>query len=207
MAGSQSLRSEERYWRCGVIIKTVEGAASVVDGDTVVVNGITVRLKGVDAPEPYMPGGPEATAAMRLIVRGWLRCDLTGEKTFKREVGYCYTAEGYDIGEAIISGGKALSCPRYCDVYRPFEQPSAQQRQPRASYCISGGQSPNPTSPAPQQQAECLIKGNINSKGEHIYHMPEQRYYNVTVIDPTKGERMFCTEKEALDAGWRKSKI
>jgi micrococcal nuclease len=37
--------------------------------------------------------------------------------------------------------------------------------------------------------------------------MPEQRYYNVTVIDPTKGERMFCTEKEALDAGWRKSKI
>ena len=48
--------------KCGVIIKTVEGAASVVDGDTVVVNGITVRLKGVDAPEQHMPGGPEATA-------------------------------------------------------------------------------------------------------------------------------------------------
>lgn len=50
-----------------------------------------------------------------------------------------------------------------------------------------------------------LIKGNINSKGEKIYHCPGQRDYKKTVIDESKGERWFATEEEARNAGWRKS--
>lgn len=46
------------------------------------------------------------------------------------------------------------------------------------------------------------IKGNINSKGEWIYHMPGQRYYSRT--DP---EKWFCTEEEAKKAGFRRSKV
>lgn len=53
----------------------------------------------------------------------------------------------------------------------------------------------------------CNIKGNISNKGEKIYHVPGQQYYDKTVITPSKGERMFCTEQEAVDAGWRKSKV
>ncbi len=53
----------------------------------------------------------------------------------------------------------------------------------------------------------CLIKGNISSKGERIYHVPGGLYYNATVIDTSKGERWFCTEAEAVAAGWRKSKL
>lgn len=53
----------------------------------------------------------------------------------------------------------------------------------------------------------CVIKGNISSStGEKIYHMPGQRYYDQTTIDPEKGERWFCTEEEAIANGWRKSK-
>lgn len=44
----------------------------------------------------------------------------------------------------------------------------------------------------------CNIKGNINSKGEKIYHTPESRYY-----DRTKQEQWFCTEQEAQEAGFR----
>jgi len=55
--------------------------------------------------------------------------------------------------------------------------------------------------------ANCRIKGNINSDGEKIYHMPGQRYYEDTVISPEKGERWFCTEDEAVKNGWRKSKV
>jgi hypothetical protein len=40
-----------------------------------------------------------------------------------------------------------------------------------------------------------------------IYHMPGQRFYDKTDIDPSKGERWFCTEDEAIGAGWRKSKV
>lgn len=48
-----------------------------------------------------------------------------------------------------------------------------------------------------------LIKGNINSKGEKIYHMPGQRDYAKTVIDESAGERWFATAKKAKAAGWR----
>lgn len=53
----------------------------------------------------------------------------------------------------------------------------------------------------------CLIKGNRSQRtGERIYHLPGQRYYALTVIDPDAGERWFCTEGEARANGWRKSK-
>jgi micrococcal nuclease len=51
-----------------------------------------------------------------------------------------------------------------------------------------------------------VIKGNISSSGERIYHVPGQQFYDQTQIDEASGERWFCTEHEALDAGWRKSK-
>jgi hypothetical protein len=48
------------------------------------------------------------------------------------------------------------------------------------------------------------IKGNISFRtGTKIYHLPSDRYYNETQIDMNAGERMFCTEQEARDAGWR----
>ena len=53
----------------------------------------------------------------------------------------------------------------------------------------------------------CDIKGNISiSSGEKIYHVPGGRYYDETVISPEYGERWFCTEQEAINNGWRKSK-
>ena len=52
----------------------------------------------------------------------------------------------------------------------------------------------------------CVIKGNVSARGEHIYHVPGGRYYDATQINPSKGERWFCSEAEAIAAGWRPSK-
>lgn len=49
------------------------------------------------------------------------------------------------------------------------------------------------------------IKGNINSSGEKIYHVPGGAFYNRTIIEPEKGERYFNTEAEARAAGFRRS--
>ena len=46
-----------------------------------------------------------------------------------------------------------------------------------------------------------LIKGNINSSGEKIYHMPDGQHY-----ENTKPEAWFKTESEAKAAGFRPSK-
>lgn len=52
----------------------------------------------------------------------------------------------------------------------------------------------------------CVIKGNISSSGEKIYHLPGCGSYAKTSIDEARGERWFCTEEEAVSAGWRKAK-
>jgi hypothetical protein len=53
----------------------------------------------------------------------------------------------------------------------------------------------------------CDIKGNISiATGEKIYHVPGGEFYDACVISPDYGERWFCTEQEAIDNGWRKSK-
>ncbi len=61
------------------------------------------------------------------------------------------------------------------------------------------------TAPAKQPVVSCVIKGNINKK-EKIYHLPGCASYKATIIDTASGERWFCSEKEAKDAGWRKAK-
>jgi micrococcal nuclease len=52
-------------------------------------------------------------------------------------------------------------------------------------------------------EASCAnpeIKGNINSRNDKIYHLPSGKSYN-----QTKEEVLFCTEEEAIAAGFRKA--
>ncbi len=67
----------------------------------------------------------------------------------------------------------------------------------------------SPTStPAPTPTpSPCLIKGNVSfNNGDKIYHVPGSEFYDETVVEPEKGERMFCTEAEAQAAGFRAPK-
>lgn len=60
--------------------------------------------------------------------------------------------------------------------------------------------------PKSNNGGECNIKGNISqSTGEKIYHMPDQKYYYITNINTEYGEKWFCSEQDAVKAGWRKS--
>ena len=53
-----------------------------------------------------------------------------------------------------------------------------------------------------QPTVTCIkIKGNINSRGERIYHCPSWRDYDK--ITMKSGDKWFCTESEAKSAGFR----
>jgi hypothetical protein len=52
----------------------------------------------------------------------------------------------------------------------------------------------------------CNVKGNIGVSGDRIYHVPGQKLYSEARINLRKGERWFCSEEAARDAGWRKAK-
>jgi hypothetical protein len=53
----------------------------------------------------------------------------------------------------------------------------------------------------------CTIRGNVSATtGERIYHVPGQRFYDATSVKPGRGERWFCSEEEARQAGWRRAR-
>lgn len=109
------------------------------DGDTIEVDNVPIRLNGLHAPERGDPGGAEATEAMRQIVEGaggLLRCELSGEMSYDRYIGVCYTEAGQDIAALLIARGLGRDCPRYSDGrYADFERAEAQFMSLPA-YCL-----------------------------------------------------------------------
>lgn len=84
-------------------------------------------------------------------------------------------------------------------------------RPPAPPPAVRGGNTINPFTCvggcSEPPDPSCAIKGNISiSTGEKIYHTPGQRNYDDTEISPEFGERWFCTEEEAVAAGWRAAK-
>jgi endonuclease YncB( thermonuclease family) len=62
-----------------------------------------------------------------------------------------------------------------------------------------------PASAAKAPSADCIIKGNVNRKGERIYHLPGGfDYAKINMAKP--GKRWFCNEADAAAAGWRPAK-
>jgi hypothetical protein len=53
----------------------------------------------------------------------------------------------------------------------------------------------------------CLIKGNLSSTPQCIYHVPGGRFYDRLSMQPSSSRRWFCNEAEAQAAGCRKSKL
>ena len=58
----------------------------------------------------------------------------------------------------------------------------------------------------PKKAGYGLIKGNISfASGEKVYHMPGQKFYEQTEINPEEGEKYFCSPTDARNEGWRRS--
>jgi endonuclease YncB( thermonuclease family) len=213
---------------------SVIGRGSVIDGDTIEIGGERVRFHGIDAPESdqlcedrkgqdYRCGAVSANALDKFLAKSRpARCDFVDRDQYGRFVGNCYRADGVNIAASLVRSGLALDWPRYsnglyADEQRAakaeriglwqgkFTQPwewRAQQREPVVQ------EQPAPVSSlfnAPAASA-CDIKGNISKTGERIYHVPGQKFYEKTKISEGKGERWFCSEADAIVAGWRAAK-
>lgn len=73
-------------------------------------------------------------------------------------------------------------------------------KDPAAGSTAAVAKTPSPPAVASKNCSNPTIKGNINSKGEKIYHVPGGQFYT-----RTNAEEMFCTEEQARAAGYRKS--
>lgn len=65
---------------------------------------------------------------------------------------------------------------------------------------------PKSYSPSEINENICNIKWNISFNGwEKIYHLPWCPDYDATKINISYWERWFCSEEEAINAGWRRA--
>ena len=174
--------------------------------------------------------GEAASAAMARMVEGArVVCQARERDVYGRPLARC-EVEGRDLGEAMVRQGHAVIYRKIAILYEDAED---QARRDRAGMWAGDFQDPwdwradqraaraRPSAdpdraldqakgrPAGQGEArpgpECRIKGNVSSNGR-IYHRPGQRDYERTRISASRGERWFCSEAEAVQAGWRPAK-
>lgn len=193
----------------------ISGRAEVVDGDTLDVGGRRVRLEGIDAPElgqscPRDPSGSwscgkTAREALRKLVSGRrVTCESKGKDGYGRDLAICF-AGGEDVNAALVRQGLAWAFVKYSTTYVHEE---GQARSNGAGVWQAQATPPWTYRAGKWQAAEieapegCAIKGNISRNGR-IYHVPWGTWYGRVRIDTDGGERWFCSEAEALAAGWR----
>ena len=115
---------------------SVEGPATVQDGDTIYVQHQAVRLWGVDAEELSEPHGIRAKLALRDIIGGAsVRCVFDGTRSYSRSVGRCYIGD-VEINQSIVASGWALDCAHYSHgAYKKDEPPGARVKLLQKPYC------------------------------------------------------------------------
>jgi endonuclease YncB( thermonuclease family) len=201
----------------------INGPARIVDGDTLVVRNVKIRLHGIDAPErkqlcqtgagDYLCGQSATRALGKLIESSAVRCVEKDRDRYGRVVAVCH-AGPTNLNAALVRQGWALAYRRYS---KDFVDAEADAKNNKRGLWAGRFTAPwdwrterrrKKTSPPSRTQTSnnCVIKGNINRRGDRIFHVPGGRSYNQTRINEAKGERWFCTQNEAENAGWRRSR-
>lgn len=198
------------------------GVPRVVDGDTLAFDGQRVRIRGIDAPESAQTcvrtgveelcGAQAAAALGRMLAGREVTCASDERDDHGRPIAVCRVGT-IDIGSWMVAAGQAVAFVKYRRDYVAIE---ASARQQHIGIWGTTFEMPwdyrhrmeaaAPSTAASTPPGDCKIKGNIGSKGDRVYHMPGQAFYETTAIDPKAGERWFCTAVEAEAAGWRPSK-
>ncbi|MGO7175374.1 thermonuclease family protein [Rhizobium ruizarguesonis] len=187
----------------------------VVDGDTLEVAGVVYRMHGIDAPEAgqtcksadggLWQCGKEAIASLEGLALGNdVNCDNRGVDLYGRTIGVCKVGDR-DLNATMIETGHAWAFRRYSEDYVGVEEVAHKakigiwQAETEAPWEYRSHKWDVAKQEAPNG---CPIKGNISKNG-HIYHAPWSPWYPKTKVSIKSGERWFCSEKEAMEAGWR----
>lgn len=197
--------------------QTIEGRATVLTGDLMRVDHTLVRLAGIEAPERdqrcQRPGNKRwrcaeaaADALARLTRRRAITCQTKGSDELGRMKAICYDRTT-DIAAALVSGGHVFAESGFMSRYAQQEATAKS-----AKLGLWSGESERPSDfrartwdeakrTAPQG---CPIKGHLAGNAK-LYVLPWSADYHRVRVSKARGERWFCSEQEAISAGWRPS--
>jgi endonuclease YncB( thermonuclease family) len=199
----------------------VSGKARALAGDRLEIAGVTLQLFGLDAPERDQAClrngrrwdcGFEATAALAFRIAGqWMVCTEQGVAEDGTPLALCSLGGegGPEVNGWMVAAGWGVA-----DRPPLFAEAEAAARA--AGRGIWGSEFVPPADwrrgarlPAetlsPEPAGLCAVKGSVTADGARIYHLPGGAFYPHLSLDPSRGERWFCSEAEAQAAGWQRS--
>lgn len=179
--------------------RTAYRVREVIDGDTVVTTeNQMIRIADIDAPELGKCKSDEAkTFLTKLVINQPVFLKIRYRDKFNRLVADTYTKEG-SVGTRILEAGLAV-WSRYDNKSNPemksvFEKARENKLGIFSETCTQQENKSQPT---------CQIKAN-NREGVKQYRFPGCGQYQATLVQLWAGDEWFCTEKEAVAAGYNK---
>ncbi len=226
---TDALPSETATTTTVVVTRVIDG-----DTIDVLQNGEThrIRLIGINTPETVDPRKPvecfgtEASTYLKNLLTNrtvLLETDESQGDTdkYNRLLRYVFLPDGTNVNLTMIKEGYAYEYTyntpyQYQTEFKAAEADARENGQGLWGATCTDTTTTTATEPTTvaitstnepieEPTAACTIKGNINSEGEKIYHVIGCQSYNKTIINEDAGERWFCSEAEALAAGWRKA--
>jgi len=200
---------------------SIHRVISVVDGDTFdIENDVRIRLIGIDAPERAECGYDEAKDFLTLLLADAhinIEKDITGADVFDRLLRYAYIpsddimVDDVLVNLAVLRAGYAKTLAvapdnRYRDLFASAQDEAKREGRGLWPDCLEPDDDSWQQADIPPPNESCVIKGNVSGKSYgHNYFLEGCPNYNRIKIDPSKGEAYFCTEAEAIAAGFTKS--
>ena len=174
----------------------------VIDGDTLdIEGGERIRLYEINSPE-YPKGclGIDAKSRLEdLVLNKIISVERIGKDNFGRTLAYLYVSN-LSVNELMLEEGLAVY---FKGVTMTKSSLILEQIQDKAKLAGRGVWS----SYCETKKEGCIIKGNYReASNSRIYHTPDCFNYDKITIKPGTSDRWFCTEDEAEEAGFRKSK-
>lgn len=169
----------------------------VVDGDSFQLSdGRRIRLLAIDSPERGRCGFEEARTHMQeLVDKKVVKLTDIVIDDYGRILANVWVGDTL-INKSMLEGGFArfvyVNSPEYESLKQTSQLAKTQKIGIYSSACLSK-----------DSNTDCVIKGNIHA-GEKIYHLSTCGNYTNVMIDTSFGDRWFCTEDEAIGAGFRK---
>ena len=213
----------------GGIEENLHKVVEVIDGDTFMVAGgegkedsdLSVRILNIAAPDKNECYFEESKKALKDLIEGKevkLRKDVSGVDKFGRLLRHVFLPSETEkeddmfVAQYMVESGFAKAIPVVPDF--EYKRYLAQ----RENVAISGklGVWGNCQEDLPKyfgdvtdmqiEDPDCIIKGNISTENPtKFYFLPNCVPYSQIKIDAERGERYFCSEEEAEEAGFTKS--
>ncbi len=173
--------------------------ARVIDGDTFETKEEQhIRIASTEAPELDQCGGPEAKKALESLIGGKpVYMKVVYRDPYQRLVSLVYTKDAF-VNETMLSNGYSYYARGGLgEVGDKLKVATEKARDNK-----KGIFSDTCTQMVNKNKPSCNIKGN--DRNGKIYYKPDCGVYDNVTVQLYLGDQWFCSEKEAVKAGFRR---